>query len=200
MKKVLIILCLLTLSFSGCSVYKSLSNLARLKFKISHVGAFSLNGVMISSKRSITDFSVSEIASITSAVSRGSLNASFTIFVNALNPNDGKGGYPRTDASIKSFPFRLFLNDVETISGNIGSGFNIPGTGEIATIPFQISMDLMSFFRNQTYQSLVNLALGLGGASASSANVKLVARPVIGTKLGNISYPNDITIINAEFR
>ena len=65
--------------------------------------------------------------------------ATFTLNVNALNPNDGTGGYPETNATIVAFPWRLMINNKETVTGDIGSPFSVPGTGEAAVIPIQIN-------------------------------------------------------------
>jgi len=40
---------------------------------------------------------------LTAAIAKGSLPATFSINVEAVNPNDGKDGYPRTDINIQKF-------------------------------------------------------------------------------------------------
>lgn len=183
----------------SCSVYETIQNLGRLKFKLAEVNQFTFNGVNISNKSKLADFSAMELLSISSAVAGGRLPVSFTLNVHAKNPNDGTGGYPRTNVSISSFPWRLLIDDIVTISGNIGQPVQVPGTGETSVIPLQINMDLYTFFKDRGYQSLVNLALNLGGQGGSASKLTLFAKPVLNTSLGNISYPKELKIVNYEF-
>ncbi|QQS37568.1 MAG: hypothetical protein IPM56_06335 [Ignavibacteriales bacterium] len=191
----------LTFAFSNisCSVFQTIQNLSRLKFKLGAVNQFTFNGVNISNKNKLGDFSAMEIISITSAVANGKLPVSFTLNIDALNPNDGKGGHPRTNVSLTSFPWRLLIDDKETISGNISQPVQVPGTGETSIIPLQMNLDLASFFKDKGYESLINLALNIGGKGGSSSKLTLYAKPVVGTSVGNISYPNELKIVNYEF-
>jgi hypothetical protein len=66
----------------------------------------------------------------------------------------------------------LFLDDKETINGNIPHSIEIPGVGQEKTIPIEMSLDLYKFFKDQGYESILNLALALGGVSGSSSRIK----------------------------
>lgn len=193
------LLLLIILSNLSCSVFKTLSNIGRLKFKISGVSDFTLNGISISNKSKLADFNAIDLLKLTSAFSQGNFPVSFTLNIDALNPNDGKGGYPSTDAAIKSFPFRLLLDNKETISGNISKPVTVPGTGEASIIPLQINLDLLSFFKDRGYESLINLALNLGGYGGSTSKVTLYAKPVVQTMIGDLSYPQEIKIVDFEY-
>lgn len=188
-----------SLSNISCSVWQTMQNLGRLKFKLGAVNQFTFNGVNISNKSKLGDFSAMEILSISSAVANGRLPVSFTLYIDAKNPNDGTGGYPSTNVSLASFPWRLLIDDKETISGNIGQPVQVPGTGETSVIPLQMNLDLMTFFKDKGYESLINLALNLGGRGGSSSKLTMYAKPVVKTSIGNISYPNELRIVNYEF-
>jgi len=129
----------------------------------------------------------------------GKFPVSFTLNVDAKNPNDGTGGYKATDATIQSFPWRLMIDNKETISGNIDKPVLVPGTGEVMTIPIVISFDLVKFFNDLGYESFINLALMLGGKDGSSTRLTLYADPVVNTILRNISYPGEIKIVDRSF-
>lgn len=201
MKKILLplILFFALINFSCSSIYETIVNLSRLQFKLGDVNHFTLNGIPISNKSKLSDFSALDIVKISTAVVQGALPVSFTLNVQAKNPNDGTGGYKRTDATIKSFPFRLLIDDTETISGNISSPVGVPGTGEITVIPLQINLDLVRFFKDKGYESLINLALSLGGKSGSSSKLELLAKPTVTSPIGDISYPNELSIVNLSF-
>lgn len=198
-KKVIGIVLVTAVIFGGCSVYKSLANLGRLQYKLASTNSLTLAGVSLAGKSSINDFSTKDILSFTAAVARGSMPITFTLNVDAKNPNTGSGGYARTNATIESFPYRLMLDGQQVLSGNISSPFVIPGTGETSVIPLSISFDLIQAFKNKSYESLVNLALSVDGVGSGSTKVELYAKPTVGTELGPISVPNEIRIVDTQF-
>jgi hypothetical protein len=200
-----ILLLLIAVSFSvlqfGCSgAYDAFMNLQRLQFKLGSVNNFTLAGIKIGGARTISDFSVIDAAKLVAAFSSSKFPASFTLNVLAKNPNDGTGGTKNTSAVLKSLAWRLFLDDKETISGNISNSIEIPGVGQETTIPIVMSLDMYKFFKDQGYESILNLALALGGVSGSSARIKLKATPTVDTFLGPITYPGELTIVDKEFR
>lgn len=199
MKQKFLIILLVSLTGFSCSVYETFVNIARLKFKLGETNNFLLCGVKISDKSKLSDFKAMELLQISSSFAKGSLPVSFTLNIEAKNPNTGNGGYRRTNASINSFPWRLLIDDKETISGNISSPVSVPGTGETEIFPLQINMDLIPFFKEKGYESLINLALNLGGYGRSSSRIALFAKPSVSTSLGVINYPNELKIVSTEF-
>ncbi|MCU0344528.1 MAG: hypothetical protein MUF28_11995 [Ignavibacterium sp.] len=201
MKKSLSIIILLSLVISGiqCSVYESFTNLSRLQFKVGQVDGFQINGLSISNKSKLGDFNPLDLLNISSSFAQGTLPASFVLNVEAKNPNDGTGGYPKSDATLQGFKWRLFLDDKETVSGDIDKPVTIPGTGEIATIPIRINLDLLKFFNDKGYESIINLALALGGNQGSSSKVSLYATPTVSSPFGNIKYPGELKLVDTQF-
>lgn len=182
-----------------CSIYQTMTNLSRLQFKIADVNGFQVNNIDISNKSSFKDFSPTDILSLTSLFNQGKLPVSFVLNVDAKNPNDGTGGYARTDATLKSFKWRLFIDDTETISGDIDSPVTVPGTGEVTKIPLRINIDLFQFFKNQGFDKVINLALALGGKNSTTSKITLYATPTVSTIFGDIKYPGEIKIIDTQF-
>ncbi len=199
MKKIILLSIALLLTTSSCSMYETMVNLSRLKFKLGDVVNFTVGGINITNKRSVSDFNSVEVLKLTSALTSGKLPASFTLNVEAKNPNDGTGGYPKTDATLKAFPWRLEIDQVETISGNIGTPVSVPGTGEITNIPLTMNIDLIEFFGNKGYENLLNLALALGGQQGSSSKLSLYATPTVSSPLGDIKYPGELKIVEQSF-
>ena len=62
-----------------------------------------------------------------------------------------------------------------------------------------MSLDLIKFFGDKGLENIVNLALNVGGAQGSTSNLKLIAEPVLGTPLGDMKYPEPLTIIDKQF-
>ncbi len=199
MKKLILLSIALIFITTNCSVYQTVVNLSRLQFKLGDVNNSTVNGINISNKRSLQDFNALEIISLTQVIASGKLPASFTLNVEAKNPNDGTGGYPQTNATLKEFPWRLEIDDVETIAGNIGTPVTIPGTGEVQNIPLTMNIDLMEFFGNKGLENLVNLALTLGGQQGSSSKLALFATPTVTSPIGDIKYPGELKIVEESF-
>jgi hypothetical protein len=182
-----------------CSVYETLTNLSRLQFKVGDVNGFQISGIPFSGKSKLSDFNPLDLLKISSAFSQGTLPASFVLNVDAKNPNDGTGGYKKTDATLQNFKWRLFLDDKETISGDLGQPVTVPGTGDVTTIPLRINIDLMKFFKDKGYESIINLALALGGTQGSSSKISLYATPTVSSPFGNITYPGELKLVDTEF-
>jgi hypothetical protein len=199
MKKLILLSIVLLLTSSSCSVYQTMVNLSRLKFKLGTVNNFTVNGINISNKKSLQDFNALELLNLTQAIASGKLPASFTLNVEAKNPNDGTGGYPKTNATLKKFPWQLEVDNVETIAGNIGSPVSVPGTGEVTNIPLTMDIDLIEFFGNKGLNNLINLALTLGGQQGSSSKLALFATPTVSSPLGDIKYPGELKIVEQSF-
>lgn len=199
MKKYFTIIVLSLLVATGCSILKTISNISRLKFKLENVNDFKAAGITINNKSSLKDFNTVDVVKLTASVAKGELPITFVLNVEAKNPNDGSGGYPATDISIKAFPWKLYVDEKETIAGNISSPVTIPGKGQSKIIPLEIKFDLFYFFKDKGFESLMNLALNLGGAKGSASQLKLVAEPVLGTPIGDIKYPDPITIVSKQF-
>ncbi len=198
-RKIFILLAVAAISAGGCSFVKTAINLSRLQFRLGKVSDFKLMGIGISDKSKLSDLGAMDIVRLGSAAAQGKLPVSFILNVQAKNPNS-KGGYGATDIYVKSFPWTLYVNNKETASGDINSSFKVPGTGGYAVIPLRVEFNLIRFFKDSSMKDLANLVFAIGGKKGSSSNLKLVAKPVLGTPYGAISYPEPITIVNKTFK
>ena len=57
----------------------------------------------------------------------------------------------------------------------------------------------MKFFKEKGYESIVNLALALGGTQGSSSKVTLFATPTVSSPFGNITYPGELKLVDTQF-
>ncbi|HPS63999.1 MAG TPA: hypothetical protein PK447_00335 [Ignavibacteria bacterium] len=203
MKKLLvpIFALLVVLSFSGCAgLQNAITNAQRLQFKLGGISAFTLAGVGLSNYTSLTNINPLDLLTLTNSFTKGQLPVNFTLDLIAKNPNDGTGGTTESSAIIKQIDWRLLVDEQETINGVVGNSITIPGVGQTATIPIQMSFDLMQFFKNGQLNNLVNLAMALGGKNSSASRLTLKIKPTVSTFLGPISYPGEINVIDKEFR
>jgi hypothetical protein len=147
-----------------------------------------------------TSLNFSDAALAVSSFSQGSLPASFNLNVAVMNPNTGTGGTSKSNIVLTGLAWRLLIDDVQTIEGNIPQSITIPGSGQQSTIPIPMSLDLARFFREKGYEKILNLAFALGGAHGSASRVTLRAKPAIRTDFGPLTYPGEIDIVDKEFR
>lgn len=201
MKKLVVISAILFtfFAFVQCSILQTITNLSRLQFKLGNVNGFMVNNIDISNKASLSDLSPTEMISLSSIITQGKLPVSFVLNVNAKNPNDGTGGYARTDATLKGFKWRLFIDDKETISGDLDAPVTVPGTGEVSNIPLRINLDLLQFFKGEGLEKIANLVLAIGGRQGSSSRIILYATPTVSTPIGDIKYPGELKIVDTKF-
>jgi len=75
----------------------------------------------------------------------------------------------------------------------------VPGKGEATIIPLQIQFDIAKSFKEKSIDDILGLVLQAAGAGGSTSNLKLKAQPTIGTPIGNIKYPEEITIVDKTF-
>lgn len=207
MKRARISLCLLlfgVLFFQGCAtlgeVFRTLTSLKNLQFRLDAIGDFSLAGIRIGEKSRLGDFSFTDGLQLLAAFRNKRLPVRFLLNVEARNPNDGSNGTTRTVSTLTRFDWRLLIDDQPTVSGGIDKPLEIPGTGQTTVIPLRLELDLYEFFGSRGYDDLLNLALALGGQDSDISRVALDAQPGVSTPLGDITTPERITIISKEFR
>lgn len=198
---VTVALLLASLTFYSCNVMKELgqavTNLSRCTFKLDGISDFQIAGISLAGK---TKLNIADAANAIAAFGRGELPTSFTLNVAATNPNDGTGGTNKSAATMTGFAWNLLIDNTQTISGDIAEPIVIPGTGQQSIIPLRMNLDLLKFFKDKGYEKIIDLALALGGAQGSASRVTLRAKPSIKTDYGTITYPNEIDIVNTEFR
>lgn len=201
--KILLIFVIAFSFFSACSDLKQLAqtynNLKNLKFKLQNINNFHLNGIDISNKKSVSDFSLTDGAKLLQLFNSKKLPCDFVLNVMVMNPNESDGGKKQITSTITKLDWRLYIDDKLTISGDINKAINIPGSGQSTIIPLNMKLDLIEFFGNKGYSDILNLALALGGVNNSTSRIKLDILPTLNTPLGPLTYPQRITVIDKEF-
>lgn len=199
-----ILLIAATSVWQSCNVVKDITNtlaeIGKLQFKLDNVSNMRVSGISLSNKRSLSDVSTGDVFKLTSAFATKKFPAEFTLNMLASNPNDGTAGKKRTNAFIQSLDFRMILDDVNTINGDIKNEITVPGSGEATIIPLAMGLDLYEFFGNRGYESIINLAMAIGGVNGSPAKIKLDIKPTVRTAIGPMTYPGRITVISQEWR
>jgi len=185
-------------SLSSCSALNALAGLSRIQFKLNDVQSVRLAGIDVANKHSVSDFSIMDGVNLLGAFSSGRFPLTFTLNVAAKNPNQPSGSSMLSSLQVTDFPWRLLINNHETVTGNIGSPVGVPGGGMTTTIPLQVSVDLKQFFADKGYNDLLNVALALAG-QGGAGQLQLKATPEMGSSLGRMRYPGELTIVNTQF-
>lgn len=199
-----VLLLVLTLSFESCAsltdLAGSLAQLQHLQFKLGTVEGFSLAGISLSHKASLNDFTVQDGLKLAQLFSSKKLPAEFILNLVVINPNDGSAGKIKTTATLSGLAARLLIDGQPTVYGDIDSPIEIPGTGQETIIPLRFNLDLYEFFGSQGLDRLLRLALAIGGKNSSTARLALDIQPRVMTPIGEIKYPERLTIVDKEFR
>lgn len=205
-RNIIVVASLLSIFFllQSCATVTDLSSLLaqlqRLKFKLGSVEGFSLGGIPLSNKTSLNDFSVQDGLRLAQLFGSKKLPVEFILNVVAINPNDGTAGKVKSNATLTGLSARLLIDGQPTVFGEIDSPVEIPGSGQETSFPLRLTLDLYEFFGHQGLDKLLSLALAIGGRNGSSSRLALDIQPKVITSLGEIKYPERITIIDKEFR
>ncbi len=186
---------------TGCTALKeaagALNAFRQLQFKLGDVNNFKLAGVNISTLQNPKNISISDGINLLNAFNKKQLPVSFRLNVEAKNPNASSSG--SGDFFVKKMDFTLYIDNKKTIDGSVADRLRVPPGGATAIIPVDMSLDLMKFFGEKQYDDLLNLAFAIGGVDGSSSRLKLGARVTVETPLGDVRYPEELTIVNASF-
>ncbi|PID58182.1 MAG: hypothetical protein CR986_08160 [Ignavibacteriae bacterium] len=173
-------------------------SLSKLQFKLGNVSNFKVSNISVSNKTKLSDFKSTDILKLTSDLISGKFSVTFVVNVIAKNPNKNSNA-SLTNITLDDFPWTLYIDGKKTISGKLSNPVNVPAVKSSTVIPLEMSLNLLDFFKGKGLNNLIKLALSLGGKNGSSSNLKLVAKPILGTPIGKLSYPKPITILDKSF-
>ncbi len=189
----------ISVQLSCTGVENAIQNASRLQFRLGKVDNLNLAGVRLKNVTSLRDVSVFDGASLLAAFASGKMPATFSVNLIAKNPNTA-GGSSESTAILKSMDWRLLIDNKDMLSGAINTPVTIPGVGQETVIPIPVTVDLLKFFGDGGYESILNLALAIGGKTGNSSRLTLKIRPTVNTFLGDITYPGEINVVDKEFR
>ena len=175
------------LLLSSCATLNQLTALRQVDFSLQGASNVRLANVDLTRARSFTDLSISDAASLASAVANRNLPLSLQLDVVGENPTDNVA-----DARLVQLDWTFFIEGRETVGGRIEEEFVLP-RGQPTPIPVEVSLNLVDFFEGSA-RDLFELAQSLAGVGGSPKELSVEAFPVVQTMLGPVSYPGPIRI------
>ncbi len=181
------VLVLASLLLNSCSFLKEISTLGKCEFRMTTLENTELAGVDVSRIRSYSDLGLADLALITSSIMKGVMPLSFTLIVEAKNPNPAM-------AALNKLEYQAFIDDVQVATGTLSRRIEIPPNGGIATIPLQLQTDLIEILKKDSRQALVNFGLNLADAGNRPTRVSLKIKPTVLVGAMEINYPGYFTV------
>ena len=175
---------------AGCQILREVSNLKDVRLRIDRVTGAQLAGISLAKVQSYDDLGGMDVARLGAALADGRLPLSFTLHVEATNPESNT-----LNARLTKMDWTLLLEERETVSGTFDREV-VLRPGIPTDVPVDVQLDLATLF-DENLQQLVDLATAVGGEGPPT-NVKLKVQPTIQTRLGPMRYPNPITVVSEE--
>lgn len=194
MKNRLLVILILTVVLAGCSIFEQASEMSRIsrcEFRVFSVKDIDLAGIDIDNKDSFNDFSIFDIATISTVIATGKLPLSFVVNLQIRNPNPQK-------AALNKMEWILLIDGNEMLNGVLNQRYEIAGGGGMTTIPVNASIDLLSALGGKNLESLANFGLNLAGTGSKPTRITMKIKPSIIINSKSIDYPGYITI-NSEY-
>jgi len=187
-KRALIILCV-TLGLVSCDVLNQvaqMANFANCKFNFNSVDQIQMLGINLHKGMSKTDLNITQLASLTNAITNRSLPVTFNVNVGVSNPNS-------IAASMAKMDYIISLNGKEVVSTTLNKSISVPANGNsVVSIP--ITTDLFQLFSGESADAILNLAFKLAGATSDPVNVGLKVKPYISINGQQLAYPDYLTM------
>jgi len=185
------LLCLLAFSglFGCATVMDEVGRMARLsqcQFRIASVEKTVLAGVPLQGGH-IEDLDLLALAKLQSAFSSGKLPLSFTLNLEAKNPNPRPAGMSRME-------WTALLDGEKLTSGVLEKPVEIPPDNGVGTIPLSVALDLKKTLSGRTMDSLIQLALNVAGEGTKPSKVALEIKPSVTVGGQLVEYPGVVTV------
>ena len=178
---------LLILSTAGCKQLRQMKNFAKCQFRMTTLENARLAGVNVQHIKKVSDVKLLDVATLTAAYMSNNLPLSFTLNLEAKNPND-------QPAAMNRMGWIAFIDDVQISQGNLDQRIAVPANGGTAKIPVRINANLKEVLNNKTKDSVLNFGMNLVGNGNQPTRVGIKIKPSIMVGQKAINYPGYITV------
>lgn len=186
MRKSIYLICLLSLLLVNCRALKEIKALQTCAFNATGIENIQLAGYEMKNKRSITDFSFLEGAKIGKDYASKKLILSYTIPIEAKNPNQQL-------AALNRLEWKLMFDNIEILNGISSERVEIPAQ-QSTTFPLDIKMNISDLLSKKSFQELQDLAFNLENEYKKGNRLHLKIKPYLRVGKKQIPYPGFIKV------
>ena len=185
MKKAILLILLPVIFLTSCDILEQVAQVAALQeceFELGNVNNIKVLGIRMENKEDISDFSFSDLAKLTAALSSGSLPLEMDLNVKVVNPNTQTAAMTRMD-------WKDYVDD-----GVVADRVTIAPNGGSSMVPFRASLDLYEIISGEGLDAAINLAMNLSGRGNKASRLQLKIKPSINVAGRDIQYPGYVTV------
>lgn len=181
-------LAIILILFSGCRGLRELKTLTKCQFRMGTLDNALLAGVNVQRVRSFEDINLLDAGRVLKSLAGGALPLSFTLNVEAKNPNAQQAAMGRME-------WIALIDGVEIVRGANVQRVVLPANGGTATIPLMVRADLLDVLSSsEKRERLLNFGLNLTGQDGKPSRVSLKIKPSIKVGQKSIPYPGYFTV------
>jgi LEA14-like dessication related protein len=170
--KILLVLVITGTIFTSCDVLSSVVSFVNCKYEFAGLSNPSVAGINIGNMTNVNNLNAASLLKLTAGILSGSLPLSFTVNINATNPNS-------TSAHIAGLDWGIDLNSTNVLSGTLDHSISIPGNGGQTVIPLTVQTDLLQLFKGESKDNIFSFINHLLNAGDGSSKVAIRIRPSV---------------------
>ena len=190
MKKAILLILLPVIFLTSCDILEQVAQVAALQeceFELDNVNNIKVLGIRMDNKEDISDFSFSDLAKLTAALSSGSLPLEMDLNVKVVNPNTQTAAMTRMD-------WKVYVDEMHMVDGVVDERVTIAPNGGSSMVPFRASLDLYEIISGEGLDAAINLAMNLSGKGTKASRLQLKIKPSINVAGRDIPYPGFVTV------
>lgn len=185
--RIILVFILLAATVTSCKTLMSYVNVVKCDFRMESVTDTKLAGMNIQSVRSFSDLNFLQVGNLTKAYLGGNIPLELLLNIEGKNPNT-------SEATMASFDWIVFIDEIQMVSGTNDQEYQIPANGGSQIIPLKISVNLLEVLNNETKNALLNFAFNLADASNKPTRIDLKIKPTVNVAGIPITYPGYIDL------
>lgn len=156
----------------ACSAVQQVKTLAQCNFNFTGVSDFTIAGVRLDKVSSPSQLTLTDVASIVSAISNKTAQISFNANVKVNNPSSNT-------ATVNRLAWKVDLDGEELLEGVHTQPITVKANGSTTT-SIRATVDAAKVLKNNSIESVYNLYKNLTGKNTDKAsNVVLKVKPTI---------------------
>lgn len=179
MKKSLYLIISLSIFVFSCRAIREIKNLQNCEFSALGIENVVLSGIKMNNKNGVSDFSFTEIARIGQDYAKNKLILTYTIPIQADNPNSQLAALNRID-------WKLMLDDLEILNGTSSDRVEIPAQNT-TQFPLNVSMNLSDVLSKKSLTELQEIVFNLEDKYKVENRLILKVKPYL--KVGSKQVP-----------